>query len=158
MGVPFGRIAIFAFGDIMQLAPCMGRYIFDEPINPEFKVTYALDSRWHQFQSMDLEENHRQGQDKAYADLLNRIRVGQHTQEDINLLNTRVRPANHPDLRSASLYILCKRRDCDRINIEYLNNINGELFEVKAHHHHATQKNYKPFIDKKDGSVSCIHK
>ena len=57
-------------------------------------------------------------------------------------------------LDSALLYIFCKRRDCDHINIEYLNSLNGELFEVKARHHHATQKNYKPFIDKKDGSVA----
>merc|ERR1712081_27611 len=27
VGVPFGGLAIFAFGDMMQLQPCMGRYI-----------------------------------------------------------------------------------------------------------------------------------
>ena len=30
MGVPFGSIAIFAFGDMMQLTPCMGKYNHDE--------------------------------------------------------------------------------------------------------------------------------
>ena len=29
--VPFGNIAIFAFGDIMQIKPVRGRYIFEKP-------------------------------------------------------------------------------------------------------------------------------
>ena len=33
-----------------------------------------------------MEENHRQGKDKSYADMLNRIRVGKQTQEDIEIL------------------------------------------------------------------------
>ena len=61
---------------------------------------------------MMLKTNHRQGNDKAYAELLNRVRVGEQNQEDMELLRTRVRPTNHPDLREASLYIVCKRKDC----------------------------------------------
>ena len=91
VGTPFGGISVIAFGDMMQLKPCMGRYICQEPMNPEFKTTYALASRWEMFQAIVLEKNHRQGKDKNYADLLNRIRVGKHTNEDIATLRTRVR-------------------------------------------------------------------
>ena len=45
VGIPFGGIAIFAFGDMMQLKPCMGHYICDEPINREFKITHSLQPR-----------------------------------------------------------------------------------------------------------------
>ena len=58
VGVPFGGISIFAFGDMMQLKPCMGRYINDEPINVDFKVTHALNPMWLVFKSLILEINH----------------------------------------------------------------------------------------------------
>ena len=49
IGTPFGGVAIFAFGDMMQLQPVMGHYIMDRPINPEFKITHALNPRWEMF-------------------------------------------------------------------------------------------------------------
>ena len=44
--VPFGGVSILCFGDILQLCPVMGKFAFEEPKNPSFKVTYYLDSRW----------------------------------------------------------------------------------------------------------------
>ena len=70
VGVPFGGLSIFAFGDMMQLKPCMGHFICDEPINNEFKITHAIKPRWAMFKSLILEFNHRQEDDKPYADLL----------------------------------------------------------------------------------------
>ena len=106
------------------------------------------------FQSLILEINHRQGDDKPDADLLNRIRVGQQSQADIDLLRTRVRLAKHPDLRKADLYIVCKRKECAKLNLEYLNTLTGEMIKIKAKHHHATQKKYKPWIEPKEGAVA----
>ena len=154
VGVPFGGVSIFAFGDMMQLKPCMGRFICDEPINREFRITHALKPRWQMFKSLILEINHRQGDDKPYADLLNRVRVGQQTQEDLDLLRTRVRLAKHPDLRKADLYIVCKRKECALLNLEYLNSLNGVMLKINAKHHHATQKKYKPWIEPKEGAVA----
>ena len=139
---------------MMQLKPCMGRFICDDPINNSFKVTHSLNPRWKMFKSLILEINHRQGNDKPYADLLNRIRVGKHTEEDIALLRTRVRLAKSPDLKEVGLYIVCKRKECAQINEEYLNSLPGELLTIKARHHHATQKKYKPYIEPKDGAVA----
>ena len=140
VGVPFGGLAIFAFGDMMQLKPCMGRYICDAPINIDFRMTYRIQSRWHMFNSLTLELNHRQGEDKPYADLLNRIRVGKQTQDDLDLLRTRVRPEKHPDLKAADLYLLCKRKDCARLNLSDMNKLDGKMIRIKAKHHHPTQK------------------
>jgi hypothetical protein len=61
----------------------MGRYICDDPIGQEFQIVHAIEPRWRMFESLILETNHRQGNDKAYAELLNRVRVGEQTQEDI---------------------------------------------------------------------------
>ena len=154
IGIPFGGLAVIVLGDMMQLKPCMGRYICQEPINPDFKTTHALAPRWQMFKCILLETNHRQGNDKPYAELLNRIRVGQQTKEDIALLKTRVRPKNHPDLKNASLFIVCKRRDCAEMNAHYLNSLDGELVTIQAKHHNATQAKYKPYIEPKEGAVA----
>ena len=85
---------------------------------------------------------------------MNRIRVGEQTNDDMELLKTRVRRANHPDLKEASLYIVCKRKDCAMINSQFLKKMKGESISIKAIHHHATQKNYKPYIEPKEGAVA----
>ena len=72
----------------------------------------------------------------------------------MDLLQTRVRLATHPDLKKASLYIVCKRKDCANLNGEYLNSLQGPLITIKAKHHHATQKTYKPWIEPKEGAVA----
>jgi ATP-dependent DNA helicase PIF1 len=56
----FGNVAIFYVGDVMQLKLCKGRYIFDEPINPDYKIDYQLGSYWQSFEVIILEQNHRQ--------------------------------------------------------------------------------------------------
>ena len=120
VGIPFGGIAVFVFGDMMQLKPCMGRFICEEPSNQDFKATYHLNSRWEMFGCVALEKNHRQGKDKSYADLLNRLRTADQTEEDIKLLRTRVRPATHPDVINADMYIGCIKKDVASINQNYI--------------------------------------
>ena len=58
VGTPFGGLSIIVFGDMMQLKPCMGRYIFEEPLNQEFRMTHALAPRWEMFSSIILEKSH----------------------------------------------------------------------------------------------------
>ena len=64
------------FGDILQLRPVLGSFPFEKPKNQEFHATFQLNNRWEMFQVLHLEVNHRQGKDKGFADMLNRIRVG----------------------------------------------------------------------------------
>ena len=52
---------------------------------------------------MNLEINHRQGKDKEYADMLNRVREGRQTNEDIEKLKERIRSYDHKDLSKVSL-------------------------------------------------------
>ena len=93
----------------------MGRFIFDKPNSEEYKLAYGdgSESLWRSFNVIMLTENHRQGNDKTYGDLLNRIRIGDQTNEDMDLLRTRIRPKNYPDLKN-SLYIACKKKTSNR--------------------------------------------
>ena len=116
-------------------------------------MTFELESRWHKFSVLNLEINHRQGKDKDYAEMLNRVREGKQTEEDIEKLQQRIRPYGHTDLDEVSLYIVCTKRICSKINTEYLDSLPGSDLFTKARHYHPTQKNYKPRIDKKEGTV-----
>ena len=57
----------------MQLRPVLGRFIFDDPVLKEYQETHLSNPRWQMFECTLLEKNHRQGKDKTYAELLNRI-------------------------------------------------------------------------------------
>ena len=94
-----------------------------------------------------------EGEDKPYAEILNRIRIGQLHEDDIAKLKTRVRPRNHPDLKEVHLYIVPTRKACSKYNRDYLNSLDGDEIQIKARHYHSTQKTFKPFIEKKEGAI-----
>ena len=153
VGVPFGGVAVIDLGDILQLRPVLGAFAFEKPKNPEFHATFQLHNRWEMFRVLNLEVNHRQGEDKPYAETLNRIRIGEMNEEDIAQLKTRVRHKSHPDLKEVSLYIVPTRKTCTKYNLEYLKSLQGAEIKLNARHYHATQKKYTPFIDKKEGAI-----
>ena len=152
--VPFGGISLFCFGDILQLKPVCGRYIFDTPQNSSYYLTFELDSLWRKLSVLNLEINHRQGNDKDYADMLNRVREGNQTHDDIDKLSERIRPYGHPELDEVALYIVCTKKKCGKINKEYLDNHPGNDILVQAKHIMSTQQKYKPRICNKEGTVA----
>ena len=155
IGIPFGGISIFCFGDILQLQPVCGRFIFDRPSNPSYHITYELDSLWHKFHILNLEINHRQGNDKDYADMLNRVREAKQIEADIKQLQKRVCPHDHPDLQEVNLYIVCRKIECGILNEKYLNSLPGDEIILKATHFQKSQKKHTPFIDKKEGTIGA---
>ena len=82
VGIPFGGVSVLLFGDMLQLRPVLGAFAFEKPHNPEFHATYELQNRWEMFKVINLEENHRQGKDREYAETLNRIRIGAMTEDE----------------------------------------------------------------------------
>ena len=152
--LPFGGIAVLVFGDMMQLKPVMAPWIYEPPRFERFKTLYMVEPRWEMFNSIILEINHRQGEDQAYADLLNRVRVGEQTTADIELLRSRVRPEKHEDLKDAVLWIGCTKRFVTEHNNKYIKSIPGEMITLKAYNIHPNKKGqFKPRLDDKDGTV-----
>ena len=131
----FGGVNVCLFGDPAQLKPVLGSYIFAAPNCPDYKLAYGdgSDSLWRSFKVINLEENHRQGKDKDYADMLNRIRMGKHNKEDIDILKSRVRPNGHPDLKGA-LFISAKVKPVATFNEKEINKLPGKLYVSRATH------------------------
>ena len=139
---PFGGVSVFVFGDLFQLQPPKARYVFEQPTNPEHGLSYSLMNLWKLFTVVNLEENHRQGDDKIYGDLLNRVRTGAHTEEDIALLQTRVRQKSDPTLDSNALHIYGTNAKVNARNNAKLEEIEGEMFTIKARNSSRTVRKF----------------
>ena len=84
--------------------------------------------------------------------MLNRIRLGQQTKEDIKVLKSRVRSKGHPDLNGA-LFISAKVKPVASFNEKAINILPGKLHISKAIHIQAMTKSYKPRIDQITGRI-----
>ena len=143
----FGGLSVFLFGDILQLRPVCARYIFEEPVCESFLLAFLISSLWQKFDVVVLRHNHRQGEDKEYADVLNRLRIGQVTDEDVQLLETRVRPMNHPEIPLEALVVSCRNVEVNKINEDRLATINETEYIFEARNYTRTQKQINPGTD-----------
>ena len=145
----FGGVSILLFGDLMQLQPVKARWIFDEPRNPSFALSYTVRSLWSLFEVVELKTNHRQGDNKDYAELLNRVRIGIHTNTDLEILRSRVTSAYPID----SIHLFGKNKDVNDFNNHRLADLPGEEYVIPAINIHPARGNFKPSISK-DGRVN----
>ena len=92
--LPFGGVCVLLFGDVMQLRPIQGVWSFEKPRNEKYGKVSEIYSLWEMFDCIELEHNHRQGPDKEYAELLDRIRFKSKaddlSDDDLALLNSRI--------------------------------------------------------------------
>ena len=119
-------------------------------------LTQAIDLRWQLLQVLNLTKNHCQGTDNEFADCLRRVREveqGKLNDEDKALLETRVQPKGHEDLKAASIIIVCTEKKCAEMSLEYINNLKGEIVAINAINYRTTQKNYKPLSMQVDGTI-----
>ena len=93
----FANISILLVGDLLQLPPVKATYIFDHPKSKHFKALHKSSPLWKSFFPIVLKENHRQKEQKAWAETLNRFREGIITQNDESLLKTRLTSNEHLD-------------------------------------------------------------
>ena len=74
----------------MQLRPVTGSFVFDLTSNHKLRGAQLIDNLWEKFEVVTLKTNHRQGENKQYADFLERVRFGRFTEDDKMLLKSRV--------------------------------------------------------------------
>ena len=147
------------------LQPTKARYVFEEPTNGEHALAYKLRDLWRLFTVINLEENHRQGEDKVYGDLLNRVRTATHTEEDIATLQTRVCPRSDPTLDSNALHIYGTNAKVNARNKAKLTEIEGRLYNIKAKNSSRTVRTFHtnnagcirntPFLDTLMLKIGC---
>ena len=85
----FRGVSIIAIGDLFQLEPVMDRYIFKDFDNSEYAI--LAPNLWQSyFKMFELKEIMRQKESKVFAEILNRLRKGNHTADDILTIKERM--------------------------------------------------------------------
>lgn len=85
---PFGGVHYLAFGDLFQIPPCFDKYVFEDLDNEYGPLAQNI---WKDhFSLYELRTIMRQRDAALFAERSNRLREGEHTQEDIEAFKTRL--------------------------------------------------------------------
>ena len=76
-------IGMMFVGDLLQLQPVKGRFIFDKPKDLAHAAFFEDKSLWHSLETVTLKHNHRQGEGSNWTQTLNRMRIGEPSEEDL---------------------------------------------------------------------------
>ena len=148
----FGGIAVYLLGDLLQLSPVKAVYIFERPKCADYKLAFELSSLWQSFKVINLRHNHRQGNDRVYADILNRLRIGKPNPVDIDLIERRVREAGHADIKDDAMFVSCVNRTVNDLNTKRINALPGPGIVLNAVNINSTNRSFQPWISK-NGNV-----
>ena len=128
--VPFGGINVMLVGDLLQLPPIRQSQVFQSPEDKHCKGLEKAKPLWNELTPMILKHNHRQGKDKSWADSLNRFREGIVSEEDVEVLKSRLIPDTI--LKESSTHIFYENRHVVDHDEKMLKKLDGELLEEKA--------------------------
>ena len=122
----FWGISVLLLGNLLQLQPVMGRYIFEEPFHNCWKLGHQFQALWDLFTSIKLTFNHRQMGEVQFSNMLNRISLNRKGQslnsDDLELLRSRVVSEYDPCIPDTSLYIFALKRTVTKYNEKILSN------------------------------------
>ena len=118
--------------------------MFQEPLNEHFSTYHHVDSLWKLFKPMELVHNHRQGQGSKWTEMLNRFRIGEGTEEDKEVLETR-RMNHFPEINfDKACHVFFTNAEVDHHNTRILNSNPNPLVQIEAVCHYP--KGYTPKV------------
>ena len=124
----FAGISVLAIGDLYQLPP-----ICRKPVFANYKIyVFNLYHPWHLFTMIELVDIMRQKDDQPFAELLNRFRSANQTEEDIKCIQSRSIDPSDVNYPSDSLHIWAENNRVSPRNEMKLNEIAAQLFHLKA--------------------------
>ncbi|XP_068751282.1 ATP-dependent DNA helicase PIF1-like [Montipora capricornis] len=124
----FAGISVVVVGDFYQLPP-----IREKPIFENFKNnSYNLYHPWLVFRMVELTEIMRQKDDQHFIRLLNRLRTGSQTEQDINCINSRSISPLAENYPSNTLHIWAENDPVNEHNNKQLEQLSTPLFVLRA--------------------------
>ena len=126
----FANKSIVLVGDLLQLEPVKATYVFKKPKNQHFAAFDNVMHVWRSFEPHALEHNHRQSDERDWADILNDLRIGNVTVEAEQLLRTRITKDEH--LSDTALHVMYTNKEVYDLNNKMLNMIDAPLVELHA--------------------------
>lgn len=130
---PFGGVQLLMIGDLAQLTPVVTPE--DEQIlKPYYDTPYFFGSKALQqinYVTIQLDHVYRQ-QDISFIEILNQIRDGQPTQQALEQLNTRCRPAFIPSPEESYIRLTTHNQLANYYNESELQKLPGKSFQFHA--------------------------
>ena len=129
--LPFGGVSIIAIGDLFQLQPVMDDYIFND-----LKTEYGIlaPNLWQElFKMFELKEIMRQRESRQFAELLNRLREGKQTNEDIRILKQRILQPSGSNYPVDAPHLFIQNTKVNDFNDRVHQASQGTKYNVKAH-------------------------
>ena len=127
----FGGLSVIAVGDLYQLKP-----VGDFLICLDLKVGASSLARnlWKELFTMyELVDIMRQKDDLAFAQLLNRLRLNEMTEEDKQVLQTRVFDRDTGDYPKDAVHLFARNFYVKKHNDNILSQLPGEKFVIPCH-------------------------
>ena len=140
---PFGGKQMIVFGDLFQLPPIASKEE-QEYLQDKFGGIFFFHSNAYKngrFKFIELTHNHRQKEDAVFFEILNRIREGAPTKDDIARLNTKYNP--NESVYDRYIAIFPNKEDAAQENKNHLSQIDSTQFIYEA----------KIILDKKAGRI-----
>ena len=128
----FGGKGLLLVGDLLQLKPVRAKFIFTRPKSRRYTEKFNCLPLWEWFDVIVLEENKRHGKDSKWTQILNRIRLGQHTADDMKVLDSRkIEHFPNVDFKSA-VHAFYTNFEVQQYNDEKLTALSTRLYNIKA--------------------------
>ena len=119
----FGGVSILAVGDLYQLPP-VGQAPLFSTVSDCYAQLHGSGSLWvDNFLMIELTEVMRQRGDRAFSELLCRVRTNSCTSDDIKTLKSREIAADAVNYPTQALHVYRLNADVDTRNILMLNNL-----------------------------------
>ncbi len=128
----FGNRSLLLVGDLLQLQPVRGSYIFQPPHSPRYKPYHTVTPLWEEFQVAVLNHNHRQGEAGFWADSLNRFRIGEVSDSDLAMLTNKVISEVEAKMHTSACHLFFTNKEVDNHNNEMINKLQEKLHIIKA--------------------------
>jgi len=127
----FGGVSIIAIGDLFQLKPVMDGYIFNNFEDLQYGI--LLPNLWKEhFKMFELHEIMRQRESKVFAEILNRLREGNHTNDDLLKIKDRLITPNSSTYPSDAPHLFIQNKKVNEFNDRVHHASFNKKFNVKA--------------------------
>ena len=127
----FGGLSVIAVGDLYQLKPVTGSWIFLDLKKDSSSLARNL---WKDlFKLYELEDIMRQKDDLQFAHLLNRLRLNELTEKDQDTLQTRLVSSESKDYQKDLLHLFAENAGVDQHNNRILTEMSGEKVVIPCH-------------------------
>ena len=129
--VPFGGVSIIAVGDLYQLKPVSGDWIFNDLTRD---ATSLASNLWKEhFHIFELTEIMRQKDDMEFAELLNRLRQNSLTDEDWVKLRKCEKKNCDPDYQLNAPHLFAENYFMHIFNETIINSMQSEKHTIPCH-------------------------